>query len=184
MPEHHHTLASRKNAEHFFLKYALLPSGERSLARLQAVLREEDISVSLRTLERYSEQYDWPGQLRQRSVYDQAAAASRVENIRIRRREYYYTKELHPQEWAAERLSVAVHEICPHCAYNLRLERNQLPLCRRCIERIRPLMLALLEGPPDAAVLKQHFELELLAERREGICLEDYLEPSEPSRTG
>ena len=184
MPEHHNTSASRQKAEHFFLKYARLPLGERSLTRLQAVLQEENISVSPRTLERYSERYDWPGQLRQLSAQDQAAAAERVDEIRIRRREYYYTREQQPQEWAAERLSVAVHNICPNCADNLRNEKNSLRLCQRCTEHIRPLMLALQEGPPDAAVLKWHFELELLEERRNGLSLEDYMEPSEPSCTG
>ncbi|GGM21373.1 hypothetical protein [Deinococcus aerophilus] len=181
MPEHHNTSASRQKAEHFFLKYARLPLGERSLARLQAELQEEDISVSLRTLERYSERYDWPGQLRKLFAQDQAAAVRRAEKMRIRRREYYYTRELHPQEWAVERLGVAVHNICSHCVHNLQFERNQLRLCWRCTEHIRPLMLALLQGPSDAAVLKQHFELELLEERRAGIRLKDYLEPSEPS---
>ncbi|GGO19037.1 hypothetical protein [Deinococcus humi] len=185
MPEHHKTRASRQKAEHFFLKYARLPLGERSLARLRAELQKEKISVSLRTLERYSELYKWTEQLRQLSVKDQAkdqAAATRwVEKIRSRRREYYYNRELHPQEWAAEQLIAAVDKICPHCTYNLLGEQDQLRLCQQCTDQIRPLIRALQQGVPAAAVLKQQFEQELLAERREGFRLEDYLEPSEPS---
>jgi hypothetical protein len=187
MPEHHNTRASRQKAERFFLKYACLPLGERSLDRLQAELREENISVSVRTLERYSGRYDWPGRLRQMAAEDQAAAVRRVKEVRIRRRERYYTQASHPEEWAAEQLSVAVHKICAPCASNLQGKPDQIRLCKRCTAQILPWMLALLEGPPAAAVLKHHFELEWLAEEseewREAIRLAELelLKLSEPS---